>query len=73
MHTTLLVNELVNLEYETRNGIIKIKEKSGMRKDRYSSLAYNNYVANQLERSFATKPTSLLGSGMFSFKQPKIC
>ena len=44
-----------------------------MRKDRYSSLAYNNYVANQLERSFATKPTSLLGSGMFSFKQPKIC
>lgn len=73
VHTTLLVNELVNLEYETRNGIIKIKEKSGMRKDRYSSLAYNNYVANQLERSFATKPTSLLGSGMFSFKQPKIC
>lgn len=48
--TTLLVNELVNLEHEIVGGFIKIKEKSGKRKDRYSSLAYANYLAKILER-----------------------
>jgi len=45
----MLVNELVNLEYEIRNGFVKIKEQSGNRKDRYSSLSYVNYYARILE------------------------
>ncbi len=50
IHTSLLINELVNLEYEAKNGVVRVKEKSGMRKDRYSSLSYNIFVAKLLER-----------------------
>lgn len=50
LHTTLLINELVNLQYEESGGNkIRVFEKPGMRKDRYSSLSYNFYVATQLE------------------------
>jgi len=49
LQTTSLANELVNLEREIVGGFIKIKEKSGKRKDRYSSLAYANYLAKTLE------------------------
>jgi hypothetical protein len=49
VQATLLVNELVNLEHDIVGGYIKIKEKSGKRKDRYSSLAYCNYLAKILE------------------------
>ncbi|MFP3386984.1 hypothetical protein, partial [Tritonibacter sp. SIMBA_163] len=34
IQTTLLVNELVNLEHDIVGGYIRIKEKSGKRKDR---------------------------------------
>lgn len=44
-----LVNELINLEYENREGKIKISEKGRAKKDRYSSLAYGNYLADILE------------------------
>jgi hypothetical protein len=40
VQTTLLVNELVNLEHQIVGGYIKITEKSGKRKDRYSSLRF---------------------------------
>ena len=46
--TTFLIDELINLDHEINNGLIKVKEKSGMRKDRYSSLEYNMYVVDQL-------------------------
>lgn len=49
VHTTLLIDELVKLQHEENGGKIKIYEKAGARKDRYSSLAYNYYVATQLE------------------------
>ena len=50
MQTTLLINELVNLVYDASAGRIRVYERSGMRKDRYSSVAYANYLANELER-----------------------
>lgn len=56
VQTTLLVYELTKLEYEAKGANIKIKEKSGMRKDRYSSLAYNYWVQCQLERELLRKP-----------------
>ena len=49
IHTTLLINELINLEYETKGVNIKVFEKSGMRKDRVSSVGYNYWVQCQLE------------------------
>lgn len=49
INTTLLTNELVSLEYKIKDSAIKVMEKSGQRKDRYSSLSYNIYVANVLE------------------------
>lgn len=56
VNTTLLVYELVKLEYEVKGTNIKITEKSGMRKDRYSSLAYNYWVQCQLEREMLRRP-----------------
>ena len=48
-HTGLLVNEMINLDYEERDGLVRVREKSGERKDRYSSLSYNIWVARQVE------------------------
>ncbi|NFF71706.1 terminase [Clostridium botulinum] len=47
---TLLVNEVINLSNEGKNGLIKLVEPRGQRKDRYSSLTYANYFANVLEK-----------------------
>lgn len=57
IQTTLLIYELTKLEHEIKGTNIKITEKSGMRKDRYSSLAYNYYVQCQLEREILQKQT----------------
>lgn len=61
-HTTLLINELVNLQHEETGGRVKVFEKSGMRKDRYSSLSYNYYVSTQLEAKLAKKMSHSIGS-----------
>lgn len=50
LQTTALVNELINLEYSLYGGFVRIREKGSARKDRYSSLAYSNYLAKQLEK-----------------------
>lgn len=73
IHTTLLINELVNLEYEAKNNVIKVKEKPGMRKDRYSSLSYNIYVAKTIEReqTMASKKQTI-EELVFNFRAPKI-
>lgn len=55
IHTTLLIDELVNLEHEEVGNRVRIYEKSGRRKDRYSSLAYNYYVALQIENKKAKR------------------
>jgi len=58
VHTTLLVDELVKLQHEESDGKVKIFEKSGMRKDRYSSLSYNYYVAMKLESKLSKRYSS---------------
>lgn len=58
INTSLLVDELVNLQYEEKSGQIRLYEKSGKRKDRYSSLAYNFYVAQQLETKINRRANS---------------
>lgn len=73
IHTSLLINELINLEYETKNGVVKVKEKHGMRKDRYSSLSYNIYVAKQVEREFVNNQSARKFEDLvFQFRQPTI-
>lgn len=50
INTTMLISELINLQHEESNGVIRITERSNARKDRYSSLSYNYWVALQLEK-----------------------
>jgi len=55
IQTTMTQYELIKLEHEVKNGNIKVKEISGMRKDRYSSIAYNYWCACQLELKLKPK------------------
>lgn len=70
IQTTLLVNELVNLEYTTSGTDIKIKEQYDKRKDRYSSLSYGNFVANELERKIKTRQKEFTSRIKFDMKPP---
>lgn len=56
LQTSLMINELINLEYEVKGTNVKIKERSGMRKDRFSSLEYNIFISQELARNL--KPRS---------------
>lgn len=71
IHTTLLIDELTKLQHEEAGGKVKIYEKAGMRKDRYSSLSYNYYVATQLETKMSKKMSmNLQSTDMFVIKPP---
>lgn len=50
LQASALATELVNLEYQIRSGFVRIHEVGTATKDRYSSIAYCNYYANELER-----------------------
>ena len=70
IHTTLLINELVNLQHEENNGKIRIYEKTGARKDRYSALAYNYYVATQIEALHNKRSANAITTDYFVVKAP---
>lgn len=70
IQTSLLINELVNLEYTTVGTDIKIRETGDKRKDRYSSLSYANQIANELEQKLS-KPKSSDPSFRLQFRSPK--
>jgi len=72
IHTTLLIDELVNLQHEESGGRVRVFEKTGRRKDRYSSLSYNYYVATQLEGRLGRRREASFEDGVFIFKPPKI-
>lgn len=70
--TSLLINEMMNLESErTDSGLIKLREQGSNRKDRYSSLSYGNYIANQLEKKLNKKVEKIDIDKLFMFKTPK--
>lgn len=72
IHTTLLIDELTKLQHEESAGKVKIFEKTGMRKDRYSSLSYNYYVAIQIESKLAKRRSAnITPSNAFVIKPPK--
>lgn len=71
INTTLLVDELTKLQHEESGGKVKIFERAGMRKDRYSSLAYNYYVAMQMENKLIKRFNNDLNTTeMFVIKPP---
>ena len=55
VQTTFAVYELIKLDHEVKNGNIRVKEVEGMRKDRYSSIAYSYWCACQLELKLKPK------------------
>ena len=72
IQTTLLVYELISLEHEIRGTNIKITEKAGMRKDRYSSLAYNYWVQCELERESLRKKKTGFDASEYASKLRKL-
>ena len=55
IQTSLLINEMINLEHDMNGNLIKVHEKSGMRKDRYSSLMYGYWVIQELSKNLKPK------------------
>ena len=71
VHTDLLITELTKLEHDESGGKVRIFEKAGMRKDRYSSLAYNFYVATLLEAKITKRSSySLSEKDAFIIRAP---
>jgi len=58
VQTSMAEYELIKLDHEVKNGNIKVKEVSGMRKDRYSSIAYGFWCMCQLELALKPKDNS---------------
>lgn len=53
---SMFIYETLNLEYEVRpNGNIAVKEIGKNRKDRFSSVAYANFLADEIEREYIKK------------------
>ena len=72
LQTSLMINELINLEHEVKGTNVKIKERSGMRKDRFSSLEYNIYVAQELARQLKPNKQSTVNyNEIFKIRAPK--
>lgn len=71
INTTLLVDELTKLQHEESGGKVRVFERTGMRKDRYSSLSYNYYIAVQLENKMSKRQSiSATSSDVFVIKPP---
>lgn len=49
LQTSLLINECIALEMVLQNGLIKLVEPSGARKDRYTSCSYLNYYVSLMD------------------------
>lgn len=71
INTTLLIYEMTNLSYEVVNSKIKVIEQSGMRKDRYSSCSYGNWICSEIERGMMSKKKDNSNASLFQFRKPK--
>lgn len=72
VQTTLLINEIINLEAEiNETGRIKLKEARTARKDRYSSISYLNYFATELEVKNRKKKLDVDPTRLFMARKAK--
>ena len=55
IQTSLFVNEAISLDYEVAGDLVKLKEKTGMRKDRVSAIMYCNAVVQELSNKLKPK------------------
>ena len=70
--TSLMINELINLDHEVKGTNIKIKEKPGMRKDRFSSMEYSYWCVQQLALKLKPKKENGINySSIFKIRAPK--
>jgi hypothetical protein len=68
LETMLLFSELINLEYEKNDlGVIRIKERPSMTKDRYTSISYGCWFAAELARDL------LREDGTITFENAACC
>lgn len=75
VQTTLMANEILNLEQEiTSTGILRLKEPRSSRKDRYTSVSYLNYFANEyeVENRETKKKDNTNALGFFMAKPSKL-
>ena len=73
INTTNLIRELINLQHDASSGFVKVSQRSGMRKDKYSSVSYSYWVACQLESQLKNKNDSFdTKSPAFCYRAPKI-
>jgi len=49
LQTSLFINESIALEMMLQNGLIKLIEPPGARKDRYTSVSYLNYYVSLMD------------------------
>ena len=70
--TSLMINELINLDHEVKGTNIKIKEKPGMRKDRFSSMEYSYWCVQQLALKLKPKKDNSTDyASIFKIRAPK--
>ena len=70
--TSLMINELINLDHEVKGTNIKIKEKPGMRKDRFSSMEYSYWCVQQLALKLKPKKDNSSDyASIFKIRAPK--
>ena len=71
--TTLLIKELISLQYETKSNLVSVKERSSMRNDRYSSLAYNIEIAKNYEQTLQlSNNNKSMEEFIFEFRPPNL-
>jgi hypothetical protein len=58
LQTTFMINELINLQCDSSGVMIKVKERTGMRKDRVSSCMYGYAVCQMLSAKIKPKTES---------------
>ena len=72
VQTSLMINELINLDHEVKGTNIKIKEKPGMRKDRFSSMEYSYWCVQQLALKLKPKKDNSTDyASIFKIRAPK--
>lgn len=73
LQTTLMINELINLQHEVSGSLIKVKERSGMRKDRVSSCLYGWSLIQELAHNKKPKKENVTKDiiQMFKVRAPK--
>lgn len=71
IQTTFLINELVNLQYETVGSGIKVKEKTGMRKDRASSCLYGWTTLQELSKKLKPQKETHNVAASLPFRKPR--